>query len=82
MKFVQVDRKDVVKKRKNSNIRLLIEEFIKSDMDICELVFAEGEYKNARVCASTWNASIKRYGYLTAHAFTRNGHAYIERVKP
>lgn len=81
MKFVKVNRDDISGKRTHTNIRAMLEEFIKSDMDICELVFAKGEYQDARICASTWNTAAKRYGYYTIRVFCRNGHAYIEKIE-
>lgn len=80
MKLVKVDRESVRRTMPKTNVRLMIEEFIDSGNEICEIIFVNGEYRDARVCASTWNTSIRRYGFNTVRAFSKDGHAYIEKI--
>lgn len=80
MKLVKVENAELIKRtRKKTNIRIMIEEFIDSDMKVCEIVFAEGEYKNATVCATTWNRAINRYGFVGIRAFRVGEHVYIHK---
>lgn len=80
MKLIKVENVEFKKgMRKKTNIRIMIEEFVDSDMETCEIVFAEGEYKSANVCATTWNRAISRYGFVGVRVFRVGEHVYINK---
>lgn len=80
MKLVKVENVELMKRgHTKKNIRIMIEDFIDSDMKTCEIVFAEGEYKSATVCATTWNRAISRYGFVGVRVFKVGEHVYIHK---
>lgn len=79
MKLVKVEKDSVRISVSRQRLLAIIDEFMSSDSDICEVVFTENEYINKKSCYTAYRSAIKRSGRL-CEVFTRNGHVYLSKL--
>lgn len=68
-----------VQKYKLSDNMLTIEAFMRSDLDVAEVVLPKGKYVAAYSAVNSLNGTIKCM-HVGAKAFRRNGHVYLVKT--
>lgn len=79
MKLVKVEKDSVRISVSRQRLLAIIDEFMSTDSDICEVVFTENEYINEKSCYTAYRLAIKRSGRL-CEVFTRKGHVYLSKL--
>lgn len=59
----------------------IIERFVNDDATIVKIEYAPNDYKNPKICQSTFSQSIKRSGYKHISVNIRNGDVYLVKTE-
>lgn len=79
MKLVPIDVIPAIRGDKNHKLQQLIEEFANSDMEMCEIIYDENEYKNPQSVRSSFGCALKRSGY-PIKACVRGKRAFMFKI--
>lgn len=82
MKLVETNLEDLVKKQKKvkRDLKLILLEFIKSDLKFAKVVDNENEYYNNNDLRRTLDFVINKNGYdKDVNVFLLNGEVYLKR---
>lgn len=82
MKLIETNLEDLVKKQKKvkRDLKLILLEFIKSDLKCAKVVDNENEYYNNNDLRRTLDFVINKNGYdKYVKAFLLNGEVYLKR---
>lgn len=82
MKLIETNLEDLVKKQKKvkRDLKLILLEFIKSDLKCAKVVDNENEYYNNNDLRRTLDFVINKNGYnKDVKAFLLNGEVYLKR---
>lgn len=77
MRLIKATKPDKMRAPKTKN-RLILEEFISSDCECCEVV--DYELEHAFSVAGSLNRSIKTYRFSGIKAFTTAGRVYLIKL--
>lgn len=80
MKMVRVEEMPVTQRGCRYKLQNMIKEFIQSGCHIVRIDGVEDEYKNAKSCAGSLSAAIKRSGHYSIKVHTINGSVYLENT--
>lgn len=82
MKLIPVDSIPEIHKPADINsrhdVQEMLKDFMESGIDIAEVYFKKCDYKSARVCANSIDASIRRLGY-SVRVFKRGDKVYLKK---